>query len=417
MSGSENNSWLHRFSLLTAAVTLCLIAVGGLVTSHGAGMAVPDWPNSYGYNMFLFPVSKWIGGIFYEHSHRLVATLVGLLVVALTRWLGGSASRLPLAIIGLFEVLLGFACLRLPPEWRGAGHFLSGIGIVVLISAIVWVPHQPAPRPLPFLGWVAFVAVQLQGLLGGLRVVLIKNQLGIFHATLAQLFFLLLCVIALLTSRWWRQPRIADASEHRFAPGNGTAALMAGRGAVIITVLILCQLTLGATMRHQHAGLAIPDFPLAYGKLWPTMDPLSVELYNQHRLETTPVNPITAIQIGMQMTHRILALVILVSVIVFVWRVWRKFGATSLAGRFVSLWLGLVLLQAALGALTIWFNKAADIATAHVVTGALLLANGGLLCIIPARSRIAARETENSSANLNRLPEGTFVARPSAAVE
>jgi hypothetical protein len=67
--------------------------------------------------------------------------------------------------------------------------------------------------------------------------------------------------------------------------------------------------------------------------------------------------------------------------------------------------------------LTIWFNKAADIATAHVVTGALLLANGGLLCIIPARSRIAARETENSSANLNRLPEGTFVARPSAAIE
>src|SRR5204862_4985713 len=83
---SASKPWLHRFAWLTAAVTLALIGVGGMVTSRGAGLAVPDWPNSFGYSMFLFPVSKWIGGIFYEHTHRLVASCLGVLVVILTRW-------------------------------------------------------------------------------------------------------------------------------------------------------------------------------------------------------------------------------------------------------------------------------------------------------------------------------------------
>src|SRR5947209_11775627 len=104
MARCAHHPWLHRFALLTALATLVLIAIGGLVTSHEAGMAVPDWPNSYGYNMFLFPISKWVGGILYEHSHRLLASFVGVLVVALTRWLCGSQSRLPLAIVGSAEI-------------------------------------------------------------------------------------------------------------------------------------------------------------------------------------------------------------------------------------------------------------------------------------------------------------------------
>src|SRR5882762_6443008 len=131
------NRWLSRFSLLTALATLALIVIGGLVTSHGAGMAVPDWPNSYGYNMFLFPISQWVGGIFYEHSHRLVATVVGVLVVALTRWLGGSPARLPLVLAGVAEIAGGIGLLRFAPEWKGAGHFLSGIGGVVLLAGLV----------------------------------------------------------------------------------------------------------------------------------------------------------------------------------------------------------------------------------------------------------------------------------------
>src|SRR5881398_7074 len=84
MSQTLYHPTLHRLALLTTAATFPLIFMGGLVTSHGAGMSVPDWPNSYGYNMFLFPPRLWIGGILYEHTHRLMGTIVGMLSIALT---------------------------------------------------------------------------------------------------------------------------------------------------------------------------------------------------------------------------------------------------------------------------------------------------------------------------------------------
>ncbi len=109
MSRSVHNPWLHRFALLTAIATLVLIGVGGLVTSHGVGMSVPDWPTTYGYNMFLFPISKWVGGIFYEHTHRLVASAVGFLTAILAVWLWIKESR-PwlrwLGIVAFFAVVL-----------------------------------------------------------------------------------------------------------------------------------------------------------------------------------------------------------------------------------------------------------------------------------------------------------------------
>src|SRR4051812_45788032 len=155
MNQPSYNRWLHRFALLTAIATLGLIGIGGLVTSHEAGMAVPDWPTTFGYNMFFFPISQWVGGIFYEHTHRLMASVVGLLVVGLTRWLGGRQARLPLAIIGVVEVLAGLGMLRLGTQWHGAGYFLSGIGAVVLLGAAVWARNEPAKGVLPQLGWVA----------------------------------------------------------------------------------------------------------------------------------------------------------------------------------------------------------------------------------------------------------------------
>src|SRR5437660_5701730 len=83
MSSPPHNRTLHFIALLTACATFPLIFMGGLVTSHGAGISVPDWPNSYGYNMFLFPPRLWIGGILYEHTHRLMGTIVGMLSIAL----------------------------------------------------------------------------------------------------------------------------------------------------------------------------------------------------------------------------------------------------------------------------------------------------------------------------------------------
>jgi cytochrome c oxidase assembly protein subunit 15 len=344
MTRSSDNSWLHRFAIFTAASTLFLIWVGGLVTSHGAGMAVPDWPTTYGYNMFFFPFSKWIGGAFYEHSHRLVASAVGFLTVILSVWLWLKEERRWLRWLGIFAVL----------------------------------------------------AVVFQGVLGGLRVTQMKDVLGVFHATLAQMFFALLCAIAIFTSRWWLVERGGKMPVY----GGGRLRYLFA----FVTGLILIQLLLGAAMRHQHAGLAIPDFPLAYGKVWPDMDADSVAHYNQARFEVRAANPITALQIGLQLAHRIMAGVILLGVAGTVWSTRRHYGWKRVQTRMATAWLGLILIQASLGAATIWTNKAADIATAHVAVGALSLVTGAALALIAGRGVGAKAPEGHASSNSYSLP-------------
>jgi cytochrome c oxidase assembly protein subunit 15 len=175
----------------------------------------------------------------------------------------------------------------------------------------------------------------------------------------------------------------------------------------ITTLLIFGQLVLGATMRHQHAGLAIPDFPLAYGKVWPAMDSQSLELYNQHRMENTAVNPITSFQIGLQMAHRIVAGLILVAVAFCAWGIRNE----KTLGRLGVAWLTLILCQAFLGAATIWSNKAADIATAHVVIGALSLAMGAVMTILASRGVVLAGRNAAPSGATEALPQASFEAR------
>lgn len=314
----KNNCWLHRFAVFTAAATLFLIWVGGLVTSHGVGMSVPDWPTTYGYNMFFFPFSKWVGGIFYEHSHRLTASGVGLLTIILAVW--------------------------------------------------VWLKDR---RPwLRHLGLVAVALVCLQGVLGGLRVTQLKDEIGIFHATLAQLFFALICAIALFTSRSWRE---ANLSVYDTKPVRYFYLLATG--------MILLQLIIGASMRHQHAGLAIPDFPFAYGKVLPATDAAAIAAYNAARVEVSAANPITASGVVLQMAHRMTALLIVALVGVAAVKTWRRFGWSSAFTKGTMFWAGLIVVQALLGAATIWTNKSADIATLHVAFGALSLSTGTTLIL------------------------------------
>ena len=406
MTESKFNPWLFRFAALTALATLGLVVIGGLVTSHGVGMAVPDWPTSYGYNIFAVPVSTWLtGGVFHEHTHRLWASCVGVLVVALTRWLGGRKACLPLVLIGLAEIMAGLVLLKLGPDWRGTGHFLSGIGGVVLLGGMVWVRNAPTMKPLPALGWIAFVLVQLQGLLGGLRVVLdaqivgdvrLGTAFGIVHGCLGQAFLVLVCVIALFTSRRWQE----RASVQKFmAPSSS----MLTRLFRVATVLIFLQLMIGATMRHQHAGLAIPDFPLAYGKVWPETSAEAVARYNQQRVEITAANAITSFQIWMQMIHRVTAVAILAAVAWVAWQA-RRTGVSPQLRRLANIWLGLILIQVALGAWTIWSNKAADVATAHVLVGALSLVTGVFGCIISFRRSTGATVAQGAPSS-----EGSFV--------
>ena len=340
--------WLHRFAVLTAIITFLLLGAGGLVTSHNAGMSVPDWPNSYGYNMFLFPPSKWIGGIFYEHTHRLIASGVGFLTTILAVWLWLKDRR----------------------EWM---H---------------WV------------GVAAFLLVVAQGILGGLRVVLVDAQLGIFHAIIGQLFFILMCAIVLFTSRFW----------HGLAAGKSPPTVPPGLRRLVLaaTLLIFCQLIIGATMRQAHAGLAITDFPAAYGKLWPDTSPAAIAQYNAQRTNAPGLNPITAFQVILQMVHRMVALGIFLLVALSAWQGWRRLGKKDSLAKLAMFWLALICVQIGLGAWTIWSNKAADVATAHVLGGALSLMTGALWCIIGFRRPASLPETAPAT-----TMSGTF-ATPSA---
>jgi cytochrome c oxidase assembly protein subunit 15 len=317
-----NDPWLHRFAVLTAIITFLLLGVGGLVTSHEAGMSVPDWPTSYGYNMFALPVKFWKGGAFFEHSHRLLASGAGLLTTILAVWLWIKDSR----------------------KW------------------------------MKWLGVIAFLLVVAQGVLGGLRVTLKMDNLGVIHGVVAQSFFILTCAIALFTSRFWIS---WSAGEKLFNVSRGLWMLV-----LATTVLIFCQLAIGATMRGQHAGLAIPDFPAAYGKIWPDAGPNAVAHYNARRMDVNGENPITAFQIELQMFHRIVALTIGILVAFCARLSWKQLGGGNPLAKLAWSWLALIILQIGLGAWTIWSNKAADVATLHVLVGALSLVTGALWCII-----------------------------------
>jgi cytochrome c oxidase assembly protein subunit 15 len=212
---------LHLFARFVVGCTVVLVLAGSLVTSTGSGLAVPDWPTTYGWNMFTFPPSMWVGGIFYEHGHRLIASTVGFLTIVLAVWI-----------------------------WRAD------------------------PRPwMKRLGAVALAAVILQGILGGITVLFfLPDAISTAHAALAEIFFCLTVSIALFTSPSWMKPsRAVD---------DGTLRAVAA----MTTALIYCQILVGAVMRHTGAGLAIPDFPLMFGGIMPDRWSGAIAVHFAHRV-------------------------------------------------------------------------------------------------------------------------------------
>lgn len=307
---------LNAYVIFVAGSILLLICSGGMVTSKGVGLSVPDWPNSYGYNMFAFPVSRWVGGVLLEHTHRLAASVEGILIIGLATWLALAEGRR-------------------------------------------WVRN---------LGWTALGLVVLQGLLGGLRVVYRADWVGVFHGCVAQAFLALVSLIALVTSRWWITLGAANARRPVAAALTGL-----GKGLLTVSILIYLQLALGATMRHAHTGLSIHDFPKAYGQWWPEVHKADLPALNQQRTDVLHEPPTTLAQIHLQMTHRLNAGLVTGGVLAVAWAAWRRRKTLPGALRWlVSAGSGLVALQVTLGMYTIWSNKAADIATAHVAVGATL---------------------------------------------
>src|SRR5687768_2414082 len=423
---SAYNPTLHRIALLTAAATFPLIFMGGLVTSHGAGMSVPDWPNSYGYNMFTFPPSQWVGGIFYEHTHRLMGTVVGMLSIALVvcAWhtqIANASNRLAAAATRRRVI-----ARRLPPAY---------------------------PRHVRWLCVAVLIAVIFQGVLGGLRVVMVELDLAIVHACFAQAFFCLAALTAVVTSQWWIEAPDRAPSE------NVAATCRLFTFSAIAVGLIYLQLIVGAVMRHYEAGLAIPDFPTSYGGVLPPTSAAQLAEANGHRAYTLNLPPVTMAQVWLHFAHRIGAIVVSAAVVTAVTLALRQRRRTRwepIVGAFLAAFAGfvglgaadavgstrgwiagipvlsmavvaffvcraflrrmresrpllapavlaaaLLLVQVILGILTVLLRKPADVASAHVAVGALTLATTFVLAVRAWRLAAVSTTVDAESADVS----------------
>jgi cytochrome c oxidase assembly protein subunit 15 len=294
--------WRHRFAVAVAAAAAVLLAAGGLVTSTGSGLAVPDWPLSFGR---LFP--PLVGGVLFEHGHRMIASMVGLMTLILMIW------------------------------------FLA---------------REPR-RGVRRLACAALAGVVAQGLLGGLTVLLrLPLAISVAHACLAQIVFCMLVALALVTSR-----RFIAAGDAPPAPDRRMARLATGAA-----LLVFVQLCLGAVMRHGGAGLAIPDFPLVFGGLVPPRFTPEVAIHYAHRLGAVLV---ALAVIGVSLRSRRL----------------RRSDLT----RPAFLAAALLLAQIALGAASVLTRLAVLPTTAHLLTGALLLAT--LMVVVIRAAPPSAAET------------------------
>src|SRR5262245_34755481 len=187
--------WPHRWAVVLACATFPLVWVGGLVTTTKAGMAVPDWPSTYGYNLFLYPWQSWLAGpwdLFVEHGHRLLAASVGMITIGL---------------------------------------------LVVLIRA-------DRRNWVRVLGVVALVLVIFQGLLGGMRVRLDERTFAMLHGMTGPLFFGLTVALAVITSRTWAADAAGDSSS--MIRGGGQIRILATATALFAYL----QIVLGAVLRH-----------------------------------------------------------------------------------------------------------------------------------------------------------------------
>ncbi len=283
---------VHRLAVVTAAATFPLLFIGGLVTSKGAGLSVPDWPTTFGYNMFLYPWSEMIGDIFYEHSHRLVASGVGLLTI--------------------------------------------------LLACSLWF-YEPR-RWMRWLGAAALGLVVMQGIIGGLRVVLLEETLAIIHACAAQAFFALTVSLVFFTSgEWAGEPERVEPSD----------AARLQRLSVLVTALIYLQGAFGAVLRYAGAGLYYHLFFAALVTIHVVL--LVTRISRSHRGQSRLLRP--AIFLGALLVAQL------------------ALGLGSYLAKFTP--LGSSLAAAATVILT----------TTHLVTGALMLVTGLALTLRSYRLR------------------------------
>ncbi|MEX0778048.1 MAG: COX15/CtaA family protein [Phycisphaeraceae bacterium] len=383
---------LHWFAVAFVLVTFALIVLGGTVTSKGAGLAVPDWPTTYDYNMFLFPPSMWKGGVFYEHTHRLLGSVVGMMAIAMAVWLGMTEIR------------------NQKPEVKNQIRNSK--------SEI----RNPSRRPWLF--WLSvgvLVLVIVQGVMGGLRVTEMSITLAILHGITAQIFLCSTVLLAAATGKWWVSDPLSLLRERAGVRGSadeqgkhtsqtpsdaiaGTQgrtqsrvpspqpSLSEGRGgqtiprrarayAWLLLTTLFFQLILGAAMRHTESGLAIPDFPTAYGQLIPPLNEADIHAavdampYEEAHPYYSPA------QVGVHFAHRIFALLVVVVTGLVIVRLSKLSDREPALIRPMLTLVALLAVQIGLGVAVIWSIGHPEFATAHQATGAAILAVAALLAI------------------------------------
>lgn len=284
----------RRFAVVTAASTWFLLVAGALVTSTGSGLSVPDWPLSYGQWM-----PPMVGGVFFEHGHRMVASTVGLLTVILAILVAKTETR----------------------RWVRVLSF-TAVGMVVL-----------------------------QGTLGGLTVLLrLPPAVSVSHAFLGQSFFCVVTILAMALTPSWR------IEEYEVRPRERKLFWFSA----VISAGFFLQLFLGASVRHLHAGLAIPDFPTVYNGWLP---------------------PVWNAQITFHFFHRIVAYVLFASSLFLILRIVSNERRDKARVFLCVTWTGLLVLQIVLGAATVLLRRPVAITTAHLAVGALCLVVSVLLSL------------------------------------
>jgi cytochrome c oxidase assembly protein subunit 15 len=276
-----------------------LINTGAMVTSTHSGLSVPDWPLSFGG---FFP--RMVGGVFYEHGHRLTA-----------------------------------------------------LGIITLTAILaVWVWRSHESRLVKGLVVAAISAVLVQAVLGGLTVLFkLPVLISAAHAATAQLFFCLIVSVALCTSPGWKaRPE-----------GHQVSDRVAMASAVGLTLLVYGQIILGAVIRHEYIGLAIPDFPTSQGHWIPSFDSWAEAMNASHRLTAAGIVTLAFI-LGFRMLTR--------------------HGSDGWLANPAKLLMAAVCLQVVLGGLAIWSKLQPLVATSHVAGGALVLATSVVLALRTRRT-------------------------------
>lgn len=255
--------FFHLFSLLTLPVAVILVWWGAAVTTRDVGLSVPDWPRAYGH----VNPEGWteVPAIRLEHGHRLVASLVGILVLIQYLWQFAKYRPGFLEVSGI--ILSGISYLYLVHQaGKGvSGAWLGAISVGVL--GVIWALMTWYAAKWPLLrGLTVFslFLVILQASLGGARVLEMSDPYGIAHGTLGQLFFCMLVLIAFASSRTWRMAELALPVANQFKARFWTTTLFA---------VIFVQLVLGAVVRHtQRQQLAAKDIITTGGQMIPPQD-------------------------------------------------------------------------------------------------------------------------------------------------